>query len=171
MSVLQNNTVLEAKFTNNARDTVEALWQGEDGKIHSYYFPADDPENPDYKHLESIGWDYEAIIDATAEHIRKEAKALKEIHTFLAGERIKEIEEEFEVKWQRVKDLNKGALEKNNILNAIIEHNTDEEALFQCKLAVFEMKGVKGSKNKSLKTKIRKSESIVELIMAVHDKF
>ena len=63
--------------------------------------------------------------------------------------------------------LERRELRQSDIIQYIIESNGNEEALFRAKLTVFEIPSIKNSKDRTLKTNIRKSKSVAELISIV----
>lgn len=52
----------------------------------------------------------------------------------------------------------------STIINVLISCNKDEEAIFKAKLAIFQLPELKDNKDKNIKTKIRKSNSMLELV-------
>lgn len=57
----------------------------------------------------------------------------------------------------------------STIINVLIDSNKDEETIFKAKLAIFQLSKVKDNKDKSIKSKIRKSTSLAELIEILRD--
>jgi len=162
MGVLENHKVVSATFSNPQHDTIEVLWADEENVIRSHFIPANDLENADYKYLSSIGWDYERIIVETSTVQRDEIKALRTIHRFLAKDEVARLEAE---QHKKLDQLKQAELEKSNIISAILNGNKDDEAVFRAKLAIFEVPAIKESKDKSLKTNIRKCTNLIDLIV------
>lgn len=71
---------------------------------------------------------------------------------------------------ERVSELNNRvrAFPPDIIFNNIINNNKEEDFIFKVKLAVFEIPEVKKSKSKTLKTKIRKAKTVLELCEIVN---
>mgnify|MGYP001307560084 CR=1 FL=1 len=65
--------------------------------------------------------------------------------------------------------LSDGMPEVDVILDSLVEKNDNQELLFKLKLAVFEKENIKKSKDRKLKTDIRKSKTLFELFNIVKD--
>lgn len=165
MSILSKYEIKQARFTNVAHDTIEVMLFDKVRDVHfPHYVSPLDLEGEDLKYLLDHGWDFERIIATTTAHNKSEASALKQIHRYLAQKEIALMEEKLKEKLEALKQTE---LEKSNIIAAIVENNRDEEAVFRAKLAVFEIPAVRESKDKTLKSDIRKSTTIVELLTLI----
>ena len=68
------------------------------------------------------------------------------------------------------KAAERSVMKSSQIIEAILKQNKDEEALFKAKLAIFEIKEVKESKDKELKTAVRKAKTLLELFATINGK-
>lgn len=62
------------------------------------------------------------------------------------------------------KQAEKEAKKQSDIIDIISTNNNDSELLFKAKLALFEKDVIKNSKDKELKTKIRRAKTLTELL-------
>lgn len=59
--------------------------------------------------------------------------------------------------------------DKRTLLERLMDLSTDNEKLFKLKLEVFEIDAVKSSKDRKLKSKIRKSKNSLEILSVLHE--
>ncbi len=169
MSFLKNVKIESVRFSNQAHDTIEVMWEDEDGVVRSYSLPGTDVNNPDYKYLVSIGHDYERILEDTALYQKGEINNLKTLYRALADNEIQNMKEKMERDLAKLREEQKEQIEYSQVLKTVLENNKDDEAVFRAKLAVFEIPGIKESKDRNLKKNIRKSTSLIELFKIIEE--
>jgi hypothetical protein len=64
--------------------------------------------------------------------------------------------------------LDAGPTVTTNILQALLDNNTDEDVIFKTKLAIFDLQQIKDLKDRALKQKIRTAKTLAELLGALH---
>ena len=172
MSFLKDVRIETARFTNVEHDTIEVLWEGEDGKLRPHYIPSNDLNNPDYLVIAEKGFDIEAITEITAIEQRAASVELRNMFKSLAADEVQRMKEQTEAELEKIRSSNNLSYKSDgatadSIIEILIENNTNEDALFRNKLALFEIPVIKDSTDKMLKTNIRKATSLMELIEIV----
>ena len=93
-------------------------------------------------------------LDKYYEQIERETKDTKQ-----------KIAQMYEQRYNEMLDT--GPAVTTNVLQAVIDNNTDEDILFKTKLAVFDLQKVKDLKDRATKQKIRTAKSLMELFGAL----
>ncbi len=57
-----------------------------------------------------------------------------------------------------------------DLLDVVLDVNTNEDTLFKLKLSVFEKEKIKKSKNRKFKTDIRKTKTVIDLLKLIQNK-
>ena len=153
---MEGHKFLNAYFINEERTVVESLWEDGSGHVREQVVVAED-DNASWKYLlEYID------IDTLHEMTYKRIRALDEAYE----------DEVIEIAKQRgmVYDIDSvNSVVYEAIVKAIFkpfDPTEDKEKLFMFKLQLFEQESIKNSKNKTLKSKLRKSKTVIEAIKA-----
>lgn len=178
-SPFSGKEIYEARFTNEAHDTIEVIYndapEGSEPHYISVYIPGNDPDNYDVKNLFAQDYSYERIQKETIVHNARRLAAYRNMVNADAAAEIKKVKAEFQKKFDDFVALENKKYEDyagsnsptaiiaTGIIDAVFENNTNEEVLFRTKLAVFEMPQIKTGADRSLKQKIRGSKSLLEL--------
>ena len=118
--------------------------------------------------------DFKALLqEVTLEEIEKATKHVIEAESAFFE---KVINDEINQRWtkekenQIVKDIveNK-SLTASEVLSVLFEKNEDKDFLFNMKIAILDDNEISKSKDKTLKTNIRKSRSVLEILSYISD--
>ena len=118
--------------------------------------------------------DFKALLqEVTLEEIEKDTKHVIEAESAFFE---KVINDEINQRWtkekenQIVKDIveNK-SLTASEVLSVLFEKNEDKDFLFNMKIAILDDNEISKSKDKTLKTNIRKSRSVLEILSYISD--
>ena len=149
---------LTAHFCNNERTTVESYWVTPDGlETRVEYIEAKEGD-PNWENL-LTHIDIDALHEATYKQIRAQNEAFKEDVIKIAKER------------GLIHDLtNLNDVDTMNLIVQFIfgefDAEKDKEKLFMFKLKLKKKKKIKASKNRAVKAKLRKAESLLDAIKA-----
>ena len=148
-----NHTFVTARFLDGGHSTAEALWQDNEKNVTHADLIVRDSDSTAWKNLlEHIT--LEQILRNTFDYNEAKEKELREfVKKIYPPEVITEVHE-------RVVELEKRWFDFEKFLNGELS----EEDLFRLKILIFETEVVKRHKDRSLKTKIRKSKDPIEVI-------
>ena len=196
MAVFTGKQILRAVFTNNSNDTIEVIYnhkdEGESPEYISVWVPATDPTNYELIGLKEEGWSLERIQRETHAYLEEQKQAHDARMYKMVESKVKEqleyyykvVNEEVNARLgveledtkqkiaqmyeQRYNEmLDTGPAVTTNVLQAVLDNNTDEDILFKTKLAVFDIQKVKDLKDRATKQKIRTAKSLMELFGAL----
>ena len=152
---IKGHEFLTAHFSNNERTIVEAYWTTPDGKetrVEYIEAKADDVNwEALLKHI-----DIDSLHEATYKHIRAQNEAFEDDVIKIGKERGLIYD---------LTDNNAGVYKM--IAHALFQdfnEEEDKERLFMFKLELFELDLVKKSKNRNLKSELRKSKTLLEAV-------
>ena len=100
----------------------------------------------------------------------REISELKGLENKLEAQIVDQASAEFGPTPNPKKTLRIDVMKSSQIIGAILEQNSNEEELFKAKLAIFEIENIKKSKDRELKTAIRKSKTLFELFATLNGK-
>lgn len=151
--MIDGHDFLTAHFTNNERTIVESLWvDPKTNEIREYTLQAVEG-NEDWetllKHI-----DIDSLHESTYKYIREQNDQYENEVIRIAKER------------GMIYDVDEVNTEIYKVIGSAIfapfDPEKDKEKLFMFKLQLFEIESIKNSKNKELKTLLRKSKNIIE---------
>ena len=147
----ESHKFVTAHFTNSERTTIEIEWQDPDsGAIEIEYIELNE-EDSAYQYLLKF-----TTLDKIHENTKLKTKEQRE--TYLAT--VKYIAEQEGLIFDEKNSNN--LIDKLNDL-FFSEDEINKEYLFQIKLKAFELNFVKECKDRTIKSKLRKSESVSEI--------
>lgn len=174
------NKVFEARYTNNAKDTIYVLFEDlpEDGTQEMYI----EPGSPDHEALTAAGVDEEALLDMTGQYAQLQAREvferLREVAYDQFDEIYKQAEKDHKKRIQELAEKQAQRLTDSELTNQIVtvfeqvlEKNGDKDIVFACKVKILEEERVRKSKDKELKAKIRKATTLLELMTLYDEHF
>jgi hypothetical protein len=151
--MIDGHDFLTAHFTNNERTIVESLWIDPKTKeIREYTLEAVEG-NEDWetllKHI-----DIDTLHESTYKHIREQNQMFENQVIAIAKERGMVYD---------VDAINTDIYKAiGSAIFAPFDPEQDKEKLFMYKLQLFEVEAIKESKNKELKSKLRKAKDLLE---------
>ena len=149
-----NHTFVSARFVDTTHNTVESLWRDDNDptQIRIENVVRDEKSTKWKNLLKNIT--LEQLLRNTFDYNEQDEKELKDFaKSIYPPEVITEVHE-------RVVELEKRWFDFEKFLNGELS----EEDLFRLKILIFETEVVKKHKDRSLKTKIRKSKDPIEVI-------
>ena len=149
-----DHTFVSARFVDTSHNTVESLWRDDNDptQIRIENVVRDEKSTKWKNLLKNIT--LEQLLRNTFDYNEQDEKELKEFaKSIYPPEVITEVHE-------RVVELEKRWFDFEKFLNGELS----EEDLFRLKILIFETEVVKKHKDRSLKTKIRKSKDPIEVI-------
>lgn len=149
-----NHTFVSARFVDTTHNTVESLWRDDNDptQIRIENVVRDEKSTKWKNLLKNVT--LEQILRNTFDYNEQDEKELKDFaKSIYPPEVITEVHE-------RVVELEKRWFDFEKFLNGELS----EEDLFRLKILIFETEVVKKHKDRSLKTKIRKSKDPIEVI-------
>lgn len=149
-----NHTFVSARFVDTTHNTVESLWRDDNDptQIRIENVVRDEKSTKWKNLLKNVT--LEQILRNTFDYNEQDEKELKDFaKSIYPPEVITEVHE-------RVVELEKRWFDFEKFLNGELS----EEDLFRLKILIFETEVVKRHKDRSLKTKIRKSKDPIEVI-------
>lgn len=158
---MENHNFVTARFTNNARTTVMARWVSKTEK--------DANGDPIYRNENMLADDNNVLFQNILKHISIDGLHENTVNWARAEkEEYDKIIEDLAVKRGEIVDYKDETTFIKKLTEVMdIDYETDNESLFKCKLSIFELPQIKNSKNRSLKTKLRKAKSFREVIEVV----
>jgi hypothetical protein len=182
-SPFSGKEIYEARFTNEAHDTIEVIYndapEGSEPQYISVYIPGNDPDNYDVKNLFAQDYSYERIQKETIVHNARRLAAYRNMVNADAAAEIKKVKDEYQKKYddfvasenKKYEDYagSQAAISPTSIIGAVFENNTNEELLFRTKLSLFESADLKPLLTSEKKQKIRKSKTLIELITIIDE--
>jgi len=164
-----NNEIIEARFIDEGHLNVSVISKNSDGELVEDIIQADPTQNQ-YKELLKHTTE-EEIFERTAEWKLESKRAfdnyIEPLVSQLLEKKYDSIVNELDAKKEEAKIETKEediTITPEMLFNMIMENNKNEEVLFKIKLEIFNLDQVKKSKNKKLKTDIRKAKSITEVL-------
>ena len=154
--MITKESYVTANFIDNERKNIEILLK--DGDITRPHIIEADENNSDYKDLLKI-----VTVDELHEQTHNAKKA--------EGEAFKE----FAIQMAKDSGLvqEEVALEKTKtypaLVDAVFKNVENEDDMFALKLALFEIKQIRDSKNTAVKTKLRKSTTKFDILRCAFD--
>jgi len=167
LKAIFSNNIITAYYFNQDYTTIEILYKIKD-EIHNYIIEAD-PDNPDYKALVAEGWDVDKLAKSTEQYKREQSADFNtaiqnSVNTILEQSKLA-IKQEWldeQAKNPDVLDIrSSNPFISGEMFDIILEGNTNKDMIFKFKLWALELNDIKKS-TKAIKTKIRKSKSILE---------
>ena len=153
--MITKKNYITANFIDNERKNIEILLK--DGEITRPHIIEADENNSDYKALLKIV-NIDELHEQTHNAKKAEAEAFKEFAIQIAkdsGLVQQEVQQEV-------------ALEKTKtypaLIGALFNNVENEDDMFALKLALFEIKEIRNSKNTTVKTKLRKSKTKFDIL-------
>ena len=149
--MITKESYVTANFIDNERKNIEILLK--DGDITRPHIIEADEDNSDYKDLLKIVT-VDELHEQTHNAKRAESEAFKE----------------FAIQIAKDSGLVQGevALEKTKtypaLVDAVFNNIENEDDMFALKLALFEIKQIRDSKNTEVKTKLRKSKTKFDIL-------
>jgi hypothetical protein len=147
---MQGYTLLSARFTDNERQTVEALWTNEQETIANYCQASDnDAMWRDLLTHITI----EQIHENTYRYIKEKQQEIQDVLLSIAKKE--------GLIYDTDSEINKAVVK---VMTMKFDPEIHKEQLFTLKLELFEQDLVKRSTDKELKKKLRKAATILEAI-------
>tara|TARA_B100002019_G_scaffold278370_1_gene279129 strand:+ start:746 stop:1240 length:495 start_codon:yes stop_codon:yes gene_type:complete len=148
---------LSAHFSNNERTIVESWWKNRKGTDTVFeYIEAKEGDKNWEKLLTHI--DIDALHEATYQQIKAQNQAfVSDIKRLVKKNGTTVVHDIHDLN-----DINGMKL----IVDFLFNSETEKEKLFNFKLKLLEVEGIKNSKKRSLKTKLRRSKTIMDAIKA-----
>lgn len=156
---MENCQFIEARFTDDSRETIMSLWVNEDSdEAFEMYCPTD-TSDPTYQEIMKY-MSLDDLHEATWTFIKDSEKQIEDIAVEVAKEKgwIYDIE-----------NVDEGL--KSNLYKAIVktlfqdyDPELHREQLFLLKLELFEMPFLQNSNDKALKKRLRKASTILDVI-------
>ena len=146
--MFNNENFVSARFTNNARNLVEVLYN-HNGELHPFILDINDKDNPDVIRLFEM-YSMDELHESTYQYVQDQQKGF-ELAVMSIAERDGIISKLGGEDWK-------------TILNMIFTDIENEDHLFALKLALFEMDAIKKSKAKKKKTDLRKAKTKLEVL-------
>ena len=148
---------LSAHFSNNERTIVQSWWKDRKGTdVVFEYIEAKEGDKNWEKLLTHI--DIDALHEATYQQIKAQNQAfVSDIKRLVKKNGTTVVHDIHDLN-----DINGMKL----IVDFLFNSETEKEKLFNFKLKLLEVEGIKNSKKRSLKTKLRRSKTIMDAIKA-----
>ena len=148
---------LSAHFSNNERTIVESWWKNRKGTDTVFeYIEAKEGDKNWEKLLTHI--DIDALHEATYQQIKAQNQAfVSDIKRLVKKNGTTVVHDIHDLN-----DINGMKL----IVDFLFNSETEKEKLFNFKIKLLEVEGIKNSKKRSLKTKLRRSKTIMDAIKA-----
>ena len=146
--MFNSENFVSARFTNNARNLVEVLYN-HNGELHPFILDINDKDNPDVIRLFEM-YSMDELHESTYQYVQDQQKGF-ELAVMSIAERDGIISKLGGEDWK-------------TILNMIFTDIENEDHLFALKLALFEMDAIKKSKAKKKKTDLRKAKTKLEVL-------
>jgi len=175
---LRNKEFIDAVFTSPKRDTIEVIWGNPDKSEMYQEYVEVDPNSATYNEvLKAANWNFENIIDATAERNKQGRKAFELAavkigqeegwinkekgfgEAIAAGEEIS-IKTERQLREEIYADINQMIFS-----DEIPEDRKVKEFMFMTKLYLFDLEHIKNHKDNKTKSALRKSKTPRDMIM------
>lgn len=150
---MEGHDFLTAHFVNNERTVVEAFWVTPDGKeTRKEYIEASEEDDTWKNLLKHLTIDQ--LHENTYKHIREQNQLFEDQVIAIAKERgmIYDVD-------AINTDIYKAI---GSAIFAPFDPEQDKEKLFMYKLQLFEVESIKNSKDKELKSKLRKAKNLLE---------
>ena len=135
---------ITARFTDNEKTIIEALWRSEDGMTVAEYVEAKEGDLT-FDHLLTVVT-LEQIHEFTYKHVKEERANFE---SMVMGIALKENLIEAQVKTDTM----------TIFLDLLLAPETDKEFLFKLKLSLFNLDIVKNSKDRGAKGALRKAQT------------
>lgn len=154
---MQGHKFIKAMFANNEKNIVESYWQNENDEVRVEFCPAEDGDEVYEMVKQHI--DIETLHDETYEAIKGQDRVYREAILSIAKQEgyvwdIKDLETDTKI--EHIFKIATKAIFEN--ADAALE----KEKLFLYKLQLFEVGKIKGSKDTSLKKKLRQAKTVIE---------
>ena len=172
MAVFSGKQIVRAVFTSSKKDVIEVVYnhkeEGEEPEYISVWVPATDPTNTELMGLREEGWTFDRIQTASVEYYESIRTAERQRFEKIVGEQyIKDLKDDIAKQFEeRYAQLASSEL---NILQTILNNDTNDDALFKTKLAIFEIPQVKELSDRALKQEIRTAKSLLHLFSLLHN--
>ena len=155
---MENHTLNSARFVDSKHENIEAIWIDNDDKTVRSEFIYRDEDSHMYKNLMEHT-DLETVMRYTFDYNEAQENDMKEaMKQMYPPEVIIETHE-------RVIELEKTHFEFEKLIN----NELSDEDLFRLKIIIFENESIKKSKDRKLKTSIRKSKNPLEILSMFYD--
>ena len=155
---MENHTLNSARFVDSKHENIEAIWIDNDDKTVRSEFIYRDEDSHMYKNLMEHT-DFDTVMRYTFDYNEAQENDMKEaMKQMYPPEVIIETHE-------RVIELEKTHFEFEKLIN----NELSDEDLFRLKIIIFENESIKKSKDRKLKTSIRKSKNPLEILSMFYD--
>ena len=155
--MITKENLIGAYFIDNDRKNIEVLTTSEDKKqIIPTIMPFDE-NNPMFKELTSI-----ITVDQLHENTYQKKKDEQKIFETKVIEIAKK-------DGLLVDDTKIDSKSYNKLVKAIFEQGENEDQLFALKIALFELPGIRDSKNDELKKKLRQTKNKIDTLKIAFD--
>ena len=155
--MITKENLIGAYFIDNDRKNIEVLTTSEDKKqIIPTIMPFDE-NNPSFKELMSV-----ITVDDLHENTYQKKKDEQKIFETKVIEIAKK-------DGLLVDDTKIDSKSYNKLVKAIFEQGENEDQLFALKIALFELPGIRDSKNDELKKKLRQTKNKIDTLKIAFD--
>lgn len=162
--ITEQHELLTARFTDNPRTTIEALWVDPETKQITEEIIEAKVGDDSYDYLLRF-IDLEDIHSATKDFFREQKEQVRQIAKKIA-------EEENLIFVDEVKEYTAAFSRMNELMFYPEDNEVQKDFLFNLKLSSFEMDFVKNFKGRKLKSELRKATSVFEVykvLIAIKD--
>ena len=149
---MENHKFITARFINNDRTTVEIEWQNDAKELVMEITEAEEDNLVWIDLLTHTSLD--DIHETTINHNKEQRKIFEDLVMHISQRDPAPAE-----------DLKKFPA----IVAALFNHKESEDDIFALKLALFELKEIRGSKNTAVKSKLRKSKTMFDILRCAFD--
>ena len=150
--MITKENLIGAYFIDDDRKNIEVLTTSEDKKQVIPFIMPFDENNPSFKELISI-----ITVDDLHENTYQKKKAEQKIFE----QKVIEIAKKDGL---MLDDTRIDSNSYNKLVKAIFEQGENEDQLFALKIALFELPGIRDSKNDELKKKLRQSKNKIDTL-------
>ena len=157
--------IIDAFFTSEANDTIEVLYRADEDVTTTAIYVPSDPTHYMMKALVERGFTSEKIVENTIRRKKLESALWTQAYKRYAAEEVKVIKGQYQAKLDEI--LASNTSQVTDVLQAVLQNNTNEDMLFKAKLAIFDMPEIKILKDRNLKQAIRVSKTFIQLFAAL----
>ena len=155
--MITKENLIGAYFIDNDRKNIEVLTTSEDKKQVIPFIMPFDENNPSFKELMSV-----ITVDDLHENTYQKKKDEQKIFETKVIEIAKK-------DGLLVDDTKIDSKSYNKLVKAIFEQGENEDQLFALKIALFELPGIRDSKNDELKKKLRQTKNKIDTLKIAFD--
>ena len=155
--MITKENLIGAYFIDDDRKNIEVLTTSEDKKQVIPFIMPFDENNPSFKELMSV-----ITVDDLHENTYQKKKDEQKIFETKVIEIAKK-------DGLLVDDTKIDSKSYNKLVKAIFEQGENEDQLFALKIALFELPGIRDSKNDELKKKLRQTKNKIDTLKIAFD--